>query len=209
MIHLGRERSTDVLKHRVYWPNMVANTQELIWSCECCIQRNTQASVKTPLVIIHTTQPRESVCMDNLSLELFKGGYQNILVVADHFTKCTIAIPTNNNTAKTTAESLFNGFIVPYGIPLKLQSDQGAAFESLIISELWKLIGSAKSRTTSYHPTGSEILGRFNRTLLNMLCSLEPSQNTDWKSVVGPLGHVYNCTKHDSTGFTPYELMSG
>jgi len=209
MGHLGRERSTDVLRQRVYWPNMIADMQQWIRSCERCIRRKAPTNAKAHLVSIHTTQPLELVCMDYLSLEISKGGYQNILVITDHFTKFAIAIPTKNQTAKTTAESLFNGFIVPYGLPLKLHSDQGATFESQIISELCKLTGITKSRTTPYHPMGNGIVERFNRTLLNMLGTLEPSQKTDWKSAVGPLVHAYNCTRHDSTGFTPYELMFG
>jgi hypothetical protein len=48
---------------------------------------------------------------------------------------------------------------------------------------------------------------RFNRTLLNMLGTLEPEQNKNWKAYVGPLVHAYNCTQHDSTGFSPYYLL--
>ena len=42
-----------------------------------------------------------------------------------------------------------------------------------------------------------------------MLGTLEPIQKTDWKSYVGPLVHAYNCTRHDTTGFSPYQLMFG
>jgi len=209
MGHFGRERSTDVLRQRVYWPNMIADMQQWIRSCERCIRRKTPIDARAPLVSIHTTQPLELVCMDYLSLEMSKGGYQNILVISDHFTKLAIAIPTKNQTAKTTAEALFNGFIVSYGLPLRLHSDQGANFESQIISELCKLTGIAKTRTTPYHPMGNGIVERFNRTLLNMLGTLDPSQKSDWKSAIAPLVHAYNCTRHDSTGFTPYELMFG
>jgi hypothetical protein len=41
--------------------------------------------------------------MDYLSLERSKSGYENILVITDHFTRYARAIPTRNQTAKTTA----------------------------------------------------------------------------------------------------------
>jgi hypothetical protein len=49
---------------------------------------------------------------------------QNILVITGHFTKYAVAAPKKNQTAKTTAEAIFNNFIVHYGLPQKLHSDQ-------------------------------------------------------------------------------------
>jgi hypothetical protein len=50
---------------------------------------------------------------------------------------------------------------------------------------------------------------RFNRTLLNMLWSLESHQKQNGKAYLGPMIHSYNCTRHASTGQTPYLLMFG
>lgn len=42
-----------------------------------------------------------------------------------------------------------------------------------------------------------------------MLGTLEAKQKSKWKDHVKPLVHAYNCTRNDTTGFTPYELMFG
>ena len=73
------------------------------------------------------------MCIDYLSLEPSKGGIQNILVITDNFTKYAVGVPTHNQLAKTTAEAIFNNFILNYGIPEKLHSDQGTNFCSKII----------------------------------------------------------------------------
>ena len=49
----------------------------------------------------------------------------------------------------------------------------------------------------------------FNRTLLEMLGTLEPRQKSDWRSYVAPLMHIYNCTKQETTQFSPYFLLFG
>ncbi|XP_060073436.1 uncharacterized protein LOC132553223 [Ylistrum balloti] len=70
-------------------------------------------------------------------------------------------------------------------------------------------IGIEKSNTTPYHPMGNGLCERFNRTLLGMLGTLSEDKKQDWKAHVGPLVHAYNCTRQESTGFTPYFLMFG
>jgi transposase InsO family protein len=128
--------------------------------------------------------------MDYLTLEPSKGEIQNILVIADHFTKFAVAVPTGNQTAKTTAEALLNHFITPYGLPRKLHSDQGANFSSKLIQELCQTTGIMESRTTPYHPMGNDVTGRFIRTLISMMGTLEPEKKSNWKSYIGPLVHA-------------------
>ena len=164
---------------------------------------------RTSTTYQHTYQPLELVCVDYLTLEQSKVGIQNILVITDHFTKFAQAIPTKNQTARTTAEALFKNFVVHYGIPSVLHSDQGTQFESNIIQELCKLLNIKKTRTTPYHPMGNGIKERFNRTLIKMLGTLENNQKADWKSHIPSLVHAYNCMPQETTGHSPYYLMFG
>ena len=104
---------------------------------------------------------------------------------------------------------LFENFIVHYGFPARLHSDQGRNFENSVIKELCILAGVEKSRTTPYYPMGNGMVEQFDQTLLNMLGTLDNQKKGDWKSYVAPLVHSYNATKHPSTGYSPYFLMFG
>lgn len=208
MGHMGIERTLDLARTRFYWPKMPADVERKVKTCGRCIRRKALPERAAPLVSIQTSRPLELICMDFLSLEPDTSNTKDILVLTDHFTKFAIAIPTANQKARTVAKCLWDNFIVYYGIPERLHSDQGPDFESKLIKELCEVAGIKKCRTTPYHPRGNPV-ERFNRTLLNMLGTLESKQKAKWKDYVKPLVHAYNCTRNETTGYTPYELMFG
>ena len=49
------------------------------------------------------------------------------------------AIITISRTAKSTAQNLWDKFIVQYGLPKKIWTDQGCNFESDLLRELCEL----------------------------------------------------------------------
>ena len=120
---------------------MAKDVNEWIKQCPRCLPRKTPMNSRAHLVNIVTTRPLQMVCFDFLTLETSKRGYQHVLVITDHFTRYTQAIPTRNMTAKATAEVFFSNFAVHHGMPNRLHSDQGANFESRIIRELCQVTG--------------------------------------------------------------------
>ena len=193
--HQGRDRTMSLVKSRFYWPGMDGDIEKKVKNCHRCIRRKTQSRNSANLVLVESTYPMDLVCMDFLSLEMSAGGYENILVITDHFTRYAQALPSKNQTAKTTARLLFDNFICHYGFPARLHSDQGRNFESQVIKELCSIANIEKSRTTPYHPMGNGMPERFNQTLLNMVGTLEDHQKSDWKSYVPSLVHAYNSTR--------------
>ncbi|RXN19589.1 Retrovirus-related Pol polyprotein from transposon 412 [Labeo rohita] len=205
---MGIDRTLDLVRARFYWPKMVKDVERKVRTCGRCVRRKARPEKAAPLVNIRTTRPLELLCMDYLSLEADKSGTKDILVITDHFTKFAVAIPTPNQKARTVAKCLWENFMVHYGIPEKLHSDQGPDFESRTIKELCQVAGIHKVRTTPYHPRGNPV-ERFNRTLLDMLGTLQNQDKSCWRDHVRPLVHAYNCTRNEVTGYTPYELMFG
>ena len=206
--HLGQDRVLDLLRDRFYWPGMHADVVSYINSCPRCLRRKSQQD-KAPLVNIETSQPLELIHLDYLKIEPSKGNIENVLVITDHFTRYAQAFPSKTQTALATAKLLWNNFILHYGFPEKIISDQGRNFESELIGHLCQLAGVQKLRTSPYHIQTNGQCKRFNGTLLNMLGTLTPEQKKDWKSHVPALVHAYNCTRNTATGFSPYFLLFG
>ena len=107
------------------------------------------------------------------------------------------------------ADAFYNNFIVNFGIPTRIHSDQGENFESNIIKQLCAFHNIKKSHTSIYHPQGNGITGRINRTLLGVMGTLENSQKDNWKNYLNSLVYAYNCTPHETTKISPFELMFG
>ena len=206
--HLGRDRTLSLLRERFYWPSLYKDAIDHLDSCRKCKLRKSRVP-RAELVPIQASRPLELVHLDYLCLEPCKGQVENVLVITDHFTRYAQAFPTKSQTAKVTAKVLWHNFICHYGFPEKFISDQGRNFESQLIADLCKLAKVKKIRTSPYHPMTNGQCERFNRTLCDMLGTLETEEKADWKAFLHTLTHAYNCTRNSSTDFSPFYLMFG
>ena len=175
--------------------------------CQCVTFKVKQQS--TPMENIMSIHPLELLHIDYLCLEPGKGKEENILIVTDHFTCYAQVYVTQSQIAQTTAKALWDNFIVHYGLLEKILLDQGRNFESELIADLCKLMGTTKLRTSLYHPQTNGQCDRFNSTLINMLGTLPPECKSNWKGIIGALAHAYNCMQNSTMGFSPYFLMYG
>ncbi len=157
--------------------------EDYISNCGHCILRK-PISRMTPLVNIVTSQLLKLVCIDYLTLEGSKCKVKYILVINEHFTMYGVVIPRRNQTACTTAEGLFNHFVI-----MILRSVS-------ILTRAWTLnppssrtctcgnsAGNEKFHTIPHHPSGNSQCESFNRTTFNMLGTCSPDQKRVWKKV--------------------------
>ena len=206
--HLGLECMLDLMHDRFFWPCMAVQAKEHIGKCCPCLAFKARQP-KAPLKSIMATHPLELVHLDFLCLEPGKGQEENVLVITDHFTRYTQAYVTRTQMAQTMAKTLWDKFIVHYGLPEKILTDQGHNFESRLVADLCELMGVQKIWTSPYHLQTNGQCERFNSTLINMLGTSPKEKKSEWKNHVGTLVHAYNCTCNSATGFSPYYLMFG
>ena len=169
-----------------------------------------QVPERAEMYPIETLYPLELIHMDFLTIgRVDLNNVVNILVITGHFTKYAQAYVMPSQTAKVIAKMLWENFLVHYGWPTKILTDQGKMFESSLIKELCSITQVRKIRTTPYRPQTNGACERFNHMLINMLGTLPNKLKKNWQEWVSTLTHAYNCMVSNATGFKPYFLMYG
>ncbi|XP_056585423.1 uncharacterized protein LOC130406867 [Triplophysa dalaica] len=124
------------------------------------VARDTGRMVKVPF---------ERIGMDLIGpLERSARGHRFALVIVDYATRYPEAVALRNISATSVADALFR-VISRVGIPKEVLTDQGTAFMSRTLRELYGLLGIKTIRTSVYHPQTDGLVERFNRTLKTMI----------------------------------------
>ncbi|GFS23840.1 Pol polyprotein [Elysia marginata] len=208
--HQGPERTIEILRIRCFWVGMSNDVLQYCLSCQRC-QCAKAPAVKAHQPLQHLTAqyPLQIVAMDFTQLERASDGREHVLVLTDIFTKWTVAVPVHDQTTKTVVRVLINDWILKYGAPQQLHSDQGRSFEAAVVKELCEQYQIKKTRTTAYHPAGNGQTERYNKTMFNLLRTLTPEEKRRWPQLLPELVFWYNTTSHSTTGHSPYLLLFG
>ena len=120
-----------------------------------------------------------------------------------------MAYVTPDQTAKTVAKFLYQGYISIFGAPARLLSDLGANFMNSIIDEMCKLLGVRKLQTMPYHPQMNGQVERSHQTIMQVTGKLGEDKKANWPGHLAEIVHAYNATQSAMMGFSPHYLMFG
>jgi transposase InsO family protein len=123
-------------------------------------------------------------------------GSRYILVIVDHFSRYRVAVPIQTQTADSAAEAFFQNCIMRFGCPMRVQTDQGANFESSLFAELCQRCHIAKRRTLAYYRQCNGACERLNRTLLHLLETSVYDCPADWYLFLPEVCFAYHTTPH-------------
>ncbi len=134
-------------------------------------------------------------------------GYNYILTAICYFSKWVELIPLCTKTALEVAEAL-QKLICKWGVPAIHISDQGREFVNQTASILNALTGMDHRITGAYHPQANGLVEKANHTTLDALRKDIQSQG-NWLDCLDELQMSVNASWKQSTGCSPYEIVTG
>jgi len=157
MVHGMSHPSGRATKQQIAWKFVWSSMNKDItaWVRECLhCQRSkiTRYNRLTP-----ERFPIPAACFDHVHLDIIgllspSRGFRYCLILIDHFSRWPKAVPIPDITADTVARFFFTTWILRFGSPKIITTDQVAQFESSLFKAITRLIDTKRTRTTAYHP---------------------------------------------------------
>lgn len=182
--HPGITSSRKIIKSRYYWPKMDKSIKTWCTECQHCQQAKIIKHTKSKVNPFELPSSRfETVHVDIVGPLLpvknqtdpYFSPYRYLLTCIDRNTRWIEACPITEITAKSISTAFVNLWISRFGVPLHVVTDRGSQFESELFSELSKIIGFHRLRTTAYHPQTNGLVERAHRTLKTAIIARKES----------------------------------
>jgi len=209
--HKGITKTYLRIKTRYYWPNMKTDIQSYIQNCRNCqLKKLVRVKTRQPMIITDTP----CAAFDKISMDIMgplpetRTGSTYILTIQDLLTKYSLALPLKQATAIDIANAFVDHFICIYGAPKALLTDQGSNFLSGLMRAIARKFRIAQVKTTAYHPQANGSIERSHHVLWEYLKQYV-DENREWDEHLKLATFSYNTSVHESTKFTPHELVFG
>ena len=209
MEHQGIDKVQQRILHRFDWPGLRKACERWVNACLACLQVKHPRKMKFPLKSVESSAFNEVVQIDHQKICMTESGYNQILVIIDHFTKLAEAVPCQTASAEETCDHLITHWISRYACPMNFQSNNGKAFVGDVTKELKKRSHIAQAHSTTYHPQTNGLVERQNRALVNTLMVYCSRYMTDWDKYLPQVVGAYISTQHSTTGISPFMMLTG
>ena len=160
MGHQGVDKVYNRIQKRFEWPGLKKSCEKWIAACLSCQQAKDPRKRGFPLQSIESSGFNEVVQIDHQKICRTATGYNQVLVMIDHFTKYAEAAPCMTASAEETCDHLINVWIARHGCPITFQSDNGKAFVGDLTKELMKRSQVAQAHSTTYQPQTNGLVER-------------------------------------------------
>jgi transposase InsO family protein len=204
----------NVFRQGFYWPTTIADTNEVVRTCEGCqfYARKTNLSAHT-LQTIPITWPFAVWGLDIVGpLRKAPGGYTDLLVAIDKFSKWVEVCPITNLKAEQ-AVTFFTNIIHRFGVPNSIITDNGSQFTGRKFLEFCDKHHIRMDWAAVTHPQTN---GQVEWATSMILQGLKPrifdrlnKSGRKWLQELPAVVWRLRTTPSRATGLTPFFLVYG
>ncbi|CAM8878010.1 unnamed protein product [Rhodiola kirilowii] len=210
--HPGFRRMLALLKSVYYWPKMREGVEEYVRTCLVCQQdkpvQHRPGGLLNPLSI--PEKPFESVLMDFITSLPKSEGFGSIIVVIDRFSKyVTFVAASSECSAEETARLFLANVVKLWDVPKDIVSDRDPRFTGRFWTELFRMLGTELSFSTSFHPQSDGQTERFNALLEQYLRHYVSANQKDWAKLLDVAQFSFNLQQSEATNKSPFEVVLG
>ncbi|CAB1110683.1 unnamed protein product [Ectocarpus sp. CCAP 1310/34] len=140
-----------------------------------------------------------------------KKGRQYVFLVVDLFSRYAeaYALTAAETTAQGCSAILVQQYIPRWGCLHTFLSDRGAELTAPMSREIYRMQGTVKMFTSSYHPQTNGMVERLNHTLCQMLSHLIADDQKNWDEYLSTAIAAHNNNMSRGTGLSPNEIHIG
>ena len=134
----GIDKTTKRVRADWFWPGMTADIRQLVTACGAC----QAAKHSNPVPNKNRQRLQAGRSWQVVSVDLVgpltptPRGNTNILVLFNHFSRWRDALPVQNRSAETIAETFEEQVFCYLGVPGRIHTNQRAQFKSKLMAEL-------------------------------------------------------------------------
>ena len=181
--HFGVEKTLARIKQRFWWPSVKTSVEKHIANCDRCAARCTAGiKRKAELQTFSVHEAFRTMAADILGPVTLakKSRARYILAMGDLLTKYAVTLALQDMTAATVANAIIGEWIMRFGAPHVIHTDQGSNFNGEIMQDICSIFMTEKTRTTPYHPQGNGQVERFNRVIADTLSRQCAERLQEW-----------------------------
>ena len=208
---LATEKMLAKIRRRYWWPTMRTDVERKVQWClrqaaQSASGKRKRAAVQAPFDpgIRFSTMAVDILGPTTMAT---RTRARHVLVMTDMFTMYAIAVPLVSTDASDVAQAIVEHWVLKFGTPNALRTDQGKVIDSKLIKEMCRLLAIDVTPTLPYKPEGRELTGRYNDKMTKVISKYCAENPKTWDTMLPYLSFVNNRTIHWTLGATPFSLF--
>ena len=206
--HFGVVKTTNLISERFLWQGMKKDIKKYVQCCIMCQTCKVTKHNKTQLSNFSVKYPERfaEIVIDTVGPLPLCQGFCHILTMADRFTGMQVLVPLRDLKTENVAREMFLNWVVRFGIPVVVHSDNSKSFLGKAFSRMLQNIGCNFRPTTAYSPYKVGFIEQRNKSLKAAIRAGGPDC---WVETMGTYNLAYNSSVREEAGASPFQMCFG